>query len=49
LIGEKEKKLNKITSINSQANNVNEKLRVLANTDNYLERYEHILKEREDE
>jgi len=34
--------------MSSEAPNVNEKLRVLANTDDYLERFEHILKEREE-
>ena len=34
--------------MNAEPTNVNEKLRIIANTDDYLERFEHILKEREE-
>lgn len=35
--------------MNTKGQNANDKLRVLANTDDYLLRYEHILKEREEQ
>ena len=34
--------------MNAEPTNINDKLRVFANTDDYLERFEHILKEREE-